>query len=226
MEYCLFLRQVLFSCLFPDKQIVQSPLLEHLNISISEVLVDFGYANVPCSTQCKSPKDITPTKEFLLFFSGVFGFHSPIQHTVVRLSTDMSTSALSSSHIEQLLPRLPVPLIIYVFGVVRGWDIYNEKTRTNGIRKWENSFPELDLSSIVLIYPPHAQFMLECNLSNVMGSSSCLSCSIFSQFSAFKISYALDLESIGMNINGEDHTHLQFADNIVLIADRIDHAMP
>lgn len=36
---------------------------------------------------------------------------------------------------------------------------------------------------------------------------------------------SINLENLGVNINGENLTHLRFADDIVLIADRFDHAM-
>lgn len=36
---------------------------------------------------------------------------------------------------------------------------------------------------------------------------------------------SVDLENVGLNINGESLTHLRFADDIVLISDRLDHAM-
>lgn len=35
----------------------------------------------------------------------------------------------------------------------------------------------------------------------------------------------VNLENTGLNINGENLTHLRFADDIVLISDRLDHAM-
>lgn len=36
---------------------------------------------------------------------------------------------------------------------------------------------------------------------------------------------SIDLENLGININGENLTHLRFADDIVLIADRLDYAV-